>query len=361
MAQRVPGALLSLSSDVGSTTPRSSASATYTASKIVMLCRSSQHRGSSGAARYPPDRQGMQLPRARSARRTLSMPAATCRRRTLATSRSSSSGAVRSWPRSAALASWPSAESSASAGARMMASTTITVLPDQCRGGDQRHPATPMSTGPVQHLINGRDGRLMDQTRQKVLLQGLMRSSRSGPEHRVRVIRYVFDLHARHGATLAPQLAFAQGLAHQRTITHRDVQHERPAVAGGDRTGPRTGSCRLPGTPAFKRVMVSAGLPTRAGPGIAGPRPGRLRGPAGPGRRPALRRSGGPAAAGPAPKLRRSVRPQPPPVQPRRQALRPRRSGRRHGPRETQTQQPAWPPKHDAGTRRSTTSGCDRP
>ena len=201
------------------------------------------------------------------------MPAATCRRRTLLTSKSSSSGAVRSWPRSAALASWPSAESSASAGARTLASTTITVLPDQCRGGDQRDPATPVSTSPVQHLVNRRDGRLVDQTRQQVLLQGLMSSSRPSAKHRVRVIRHVFDLHARHGAILAPELAFAQGMAHAKNDRgSRRAARRACRSPGSDQTGRQTGCC-LPGTPALKRVMNSGDGQRRP----AGPRRARDR------------------------------------------------------------------------------------
>ena len=107
-----------------------------------------------------------------SARGTASWPTAICRRKTERTSRSISSGAASRSARKLARDASPSALSSARAGGRTLASTTITILPKDRCGCRDRYPSTFPAARAVEHLFHGRDGGLVDQPAQQVLLPG---------------------------------------------------------------------------------------------------------------------------------------------------------------------------------------------
>ncbi len=76
------------------------------------------------------------------------------------------------WYRKLARDASPSALSSARAGARTLASTTITILPKDRCGCRDRYPSTCPAARAVEHLFHGRDGGLVDQPAQQVLLPG---------------------------------------------------------------------------------------------------------------------------------------------------------------------------------------------
>src|SRR5688500_15416445 len=101
-----------------------------------------------------------------------------------------SSGAARDCPASAARAVSPSGPSSPSAGARTLASTTTTVVPDGLhRGTEGDRPAGP-STCPLENLLDGRGCSLCDEPAPQVCLQGLIRLNGTPAEHRVGVLRH---------------------------------------------------------------------------------------------------------------------------------------------------------------------------
>jgi hypothetical protein len=130
--------------------------------------------------------------------------AATWRRHTETTSRSTSSGATKAWCAKRSRACWPSVPSSPSATARTLASTTITFCPNVLNGTLEGNPATTVTGDAVQNLVQSWLVRVSDQTASKVFLQGLMRAGGPLAQHAVSVLWNVFDLHARHGAILAP-------------------------------------------------------------------------------------------------------------------------------------------------------------
>ncbi len=129
----------------------SSASATK-AALLVRLCRSSQQRSSSPGGRSaaavarggPPQRWREEV----------------------------RPGQFGTWCRKLARDASPSAPSSARAGARTLASTTITILPKDRCGCRDRYPSTCPAARAVEHLFHGRDGGLLDQPAQQVLLPG---------------------------------------------------------------------------------------------------------------------------------------------------------------------------------------------
>lgn len=140
---------------------------------------------------------------ASSARRSGSRAPKDERLRTEATSRSISSGAASDSPRSLARARSPSTPSSASAGARTLASTTITVTSQSVGGVRERDGSASTAPGPVQDLVHcGRRGVLDEQCAQ-ILLQRLMGGGSSPAKDSVRLDGHVFHLNARHGAILA--------------------------------------------------------------------------------------------------------------------------------------------------------------
>ncbi|OBK46855.1 hypothetical protein A5655_09200 [Mycobacterium sp. 1081908.1] len=61
-----------------------------------------------------------------------------------------------------------------------------------------------MTGDAVQNLVQSGLARLCDQTAPKVFLQGLMRAGGPLTQNSVGVLRNVLNLHARHGAILAP-------------------------------------------------------------------------------------------------------------------------------------------------------------
>ena len=195
-------------SPVTRTTPSSSARATYAASYGVRFCRSSQQRVTSCRCGIRCSGSAKRSATAKSARRTSSCPATTCRRQTEATSRSISSGATRAWPRSPLRAASPSELSSARAGAKTLASTTITILPEDVGRPLDRHSPAGSSARAVEDLLDRRRGCLLDQLGSQVLLQRLMGGSRSLTQHCVGVLWDVLDLHAWHSAILALRAPF---------------------------------------------------------------------------------------------------------------------------------------------------------
>ncbi len=86
----------------------------------------------------------------------------------------------------------------------MLASTTITFLPQDLSSRRDRDTSTGSATGAVEHLSDRRSSSLLDEPGPQVLLQRLMRSCGSLPQHRVRVCGDILDLYARHGAIMAP-------------------------------------------------------------------------------------------------------------------------------------------------------------
>lgn len=130
--------------------------------------------------------------------------AATCRRHTETTSRSTSSGATSVSPANRALACWPSAPSPPSATANTPASTTITFRPNVLNGALKGNGAPTVTGDAVQNLVQSGLVRLCDQTAPKVFLQGLMGAGGTLTQNSVSVLRNVFNLHARHGAIMAP-------------------------------------------------------------------------------------------------------------------------------------------------------------
>ncbi len=72
-------------------------------------------------------------------------------------------------------------------------------------GGLKGNPATTVTGGAAQNLIQGGLIRLSDQTASKVFLQGLMRTGGPLAQNAVGVLWNVFDLDARHGAIMARQ------------------------------------------------------------------------------------------------------------------------------------------------------------
>ena len=158
-------------SPVTRTTSSSSARATYAASYGVKLCRNSQQRMSSCRCAIRCSGSAKRSAKARSARRATNCPAMTCRRQTEAISRSISSGAARVWPRRPARAASPSELSSARAGAKMLASTTITILPqDLGRRLDRDSTAGPSACA-VEDLLDRGRRCLLDQLGSQVLLK----------------------------------------------------------------------------------------------------------------------------------------------------------------------------------------------
>lgn len=86
----------------------------------------------------------------------------------------------------------------------MLASTTSTVIPQQVKRMRHIHSPTPARLDTVQHFIQGRPRRLVDEEREEVFLQGMMRVCGAGAQDRMRLRRHILDLHVRHGAISAP-------------------------------------------------------------------------------------------------------------------------------------------------------------
>src|SRR4051812_24060906 len=115
------------------------------------------------------------------------------------------SGAMSDAPRSRARATSPSDSSSASAAARTLASTTITVVVQRRHGIAERQGAAGSPPSPVEHLVERRAARLIDEPAAKVLLKRLAGRRGAVTEHRMRLFGDVLDLDARHGAIMALQ------------------------------------------------------------------------------------------------------------------------------------------------------------
>lgn len=138
------------------------------------------------------------------ARRTVISLAVTWRRHTEITSRSMSSGATNVSAARRSRKRSPSSPSSPRATAKTLASTTITLGPDVFDGGPARHSASSTRSHSVEDLFHRRLVRLGNQPTAEVLLQRLVSASRPFPQHPVGVFGDIFDLHAGHGAILAP-------------------------------------------------------------------------------------------------------------------------------------------------------------
>lgn len=103
--------------------------------------------------------------------------------------------------RSRRVRAWsPASPSSASTGASMLASTTITILPQRHGRLTKRHLPTGAAASPVQDFLDRRMAGLLDQPSTQVLLQRLMCRNRTAPQYRMRLLRHILDLHAGHGA-----------------------------------------------------------------------------------------------------------------------------------------------------------------
>jgi hypothetical protein len=139
------------------------------------------------------------------ARRASSEPRACWRRSTERTSRSISSGAASSSCRSLVRAVSPSGPSSARATASTLASTTSTVVANSAGGILQRDRPPGATAGAIQNLVQRRAVRFLDQSAAEILLQRLVGLGSTPSEHRVGLLGNVLDLHAGHGAIMAPQ------------------------------------------------------------------------------------------------------------------------------------------------------------
>jgi hypothetical protein len=205
MRQRGPVAFASRLSPVSRSAPRTSARATYAASYTVRLSRNCQQRSSSAWCGARTSGIATRSASARPARRRSTAPVLTCRRRTDPTSRSRSSGAASSSPRSRARAWSPSGPSSARATTNTLASTTSTIRPHRRDRRLQSHRSTRTPAGTVEDLLQGRPARFLDKPRTQILLQRLMRGRGALPQYGVRLLGNILDLHTRHSAILAPQ------------------------------------------------------------------------------------------------------------------------------------------------------------
>ena len=83
-------------------------------------------------------------------------------------------------------------------------SVTVSVVPDELGGPGETELASCAASPSIEYLVDGWRARLPHQQAQQILLQGLVCASRSLTKHGVRFLRYSFDLHARHGASMAP-------------------------------------------------------------------------------------------------------------------------------------------------------------
>jgi hypothetical protein len=99
----------------------------------------------------------------------------------------------------------PSSPSSPSAGARTLASTTITVFAQGLHSLRERDATSGSAAGTFQHFVHRRRGRLLDKALAQVLLERLASCCCSPPEHGMSFRRDIFYLHAWHGAILAPE------------------------------------------------------------------------------------------------------------------------------------------------------------
>lgn len=118
-------------------------------------------------------------------------------------SRSTSSGATSACPRRRARAVSPSSPSSASAGAKTLASTTSTVLPQRLDHiGEWDRAACPPSRS-SQDLVHGWGTRRVDEHPAQILLQRLAGPHGSLTQHGVRLFRDVLDLNAWHSVIMA--------------------------------------------------------------------------------------------------------------------------------------------------------------
>ena len=139
------------------------------------------------------------------ARRAVISFAATWRRHTDTTSRSTSSRRGQCFVRQAiperVVRPFPS---SPNATANTLASTTITFCPDVTHRCAERHLPTLACPGALENLFDSRLTRVGNQTAPEVFLQGLMRACGALAEHSVSFLGNIFDLHARHGASMAP-------------------------------------------------------------------------------------------------------------------------------------------------------------
>src|ERR1035437_6483062 len=175
----------------------------------------------------------------------------TCRRQTDATSRSISSGAARTWPRRPRRAASPSEVSSARAGAKTLASTTITILPEDLGRRLDRHSTAGPSAGALEDLLDRGRGCFLDQLGSQVLLQRLMSRRRSLTQHCVGVLWDVLDLHARHGAIMALR-------APSRNRTDSSARHPGCRSVPGHRSV--DGGSTVNGWPRFAEVRGLDGV-----------------------------------------------------------------------------------------------------
>src|SRR5262245_41404005 len=98
----------------------------------------------------------------------------------------------------------PSVPSSARAVARTLASTTSTIPSDGPGRRFEREGSAGAAAGTREHFVDGWTTRLRDQPRAEVFLKRLVGIGSAPLEDGVRVLGHILDLHAGHGATLAP-------------------------------------------------------------------------------------------------------------------------------------------------------------
>ena len=170
---------------------------------MVRLSWSSQQRASRGLCGARRSGMAARSVSARAARRISTSPPCTRRRSTEATSRSTSSGALSRSPRRRVRARSPSGPSSPRAVARTLASTTITIGAQRLDRCLQRNRTSRAAARPVKDLLKSRFAGLLDEPGPKIFLEGLVRGSCALAQDGVSLLRYIFDLHARHGAIMA--------------------------------------------------------------------------------------------------------------------------------------------------------------
>ena len=188
-----------------------------------------------------------------------------------ATSRSMSSGAARRSPRRRARASVTVVTVVGQATARMLASTTSTLGPNGRHCSSQRKRAPGPSAGVVEHLVQRGSARLLDQSRQQVLLQGLVGRGRPLAEDGMRVLGRVLDLSAGHAA-ICRQSATARASRpgwHASVVGgHRQVAMAfdplRGLTAVTDTAPGRAARPRLGDAGALVRTVGAQGWRTRA-------------------------------------------------------------------------------------------------